>query len=39
MLLVKENMSDVFNGLKEDGQKKLRTFFQETHQITTLTTS
>ena len=39
MLLIKENMNEVFAGLKDDGQKKLRAFFQETNQIASLTTS
>jgi len=39
ILLVKENMSDVFTGLKDSGQKKLRAFLQEKNNIAILATS
>jgi len=39
ILLVKENMSDVFSGLKDTGQKKLRAFLQEKNNIVILATS
>lgn len=39
MLLVKENMSDVFRGLKDGGQKKLRAYLQENNNIAILASS
>ena len=39
LLVVKENMSDVFAGLKDDGQKKLRAFLQEKKNMVLLTSS
>lgn len=39
ILLIKENMSDVFRGLKDEGQKKLRAFLQEKNNMAMLTTS
>jgi len=39
ILLVKENMSDVFSGLKESGQKKLRAYLQENNHIAILASS
>lgn len=39
ILLVKENMSDVFTGLKDAGQKKLRAYLQEQNNIVVLATS
>jgi tetratricopeptide (TPR) repeat protein len=39
ILLVKENMSDVFTGLKDNGQKKLRAYLQEQNNIAILATS
>lgn len=39
LLVVKENMSDVFSGLKDDGQKKLRAFLQENKNMVLLTSS
>ncbi len=39
ILLVKENMSDVFAGLKDNGQKKLRAFLQEKNNMAILGTS
>ncbi|NOR79559.1 MAG: hypothetical protein GQ529_01805, partial [Methyloprofundus sp.] len=39
ILLVKENMSDVFAGLKDTGQKKFRAFLQEQNNIAILGTS
>ena len=39
LLVVKENMSDVFSGLKDDGQKKLRAFLQEKKNMVLLTSS
>ncbi|MCX7086863.1 MAG: hypothetical protein NTV00_02290 [Methylococcales bacterium] len=39
ILLVKENMSDVFNGLKDIGQKKLRAYLQEKNNIALLSSS
>lgn len=39
LLVVKENMSDVFTGLKDSGQKKLRAYLQENSHINLLCTS
>jgi tetratricopeptide (TPR) repeat protein len=39
ILLVKENMNDVFKGLKDIGQKKLRAFLQEKNNIVILASS
>lgn len=39
LLVVKENMSDVFSGLKDDGQKRLRAFMQEKKNMVILGTS
>jgi DNA-binding transcriptional ArsR family regulator len=39
LLVVKENMSDVFHGLKDDGQKKLRALLQEKKNMVLLTSS
>ncbi len=39
ILLVKENMSDVFSGLKDMGQKKLRAYLQEKNNIAILASS
>jgi len=39
ILLVKENMSDVFKGLKDSGQKKLRAYLQENINIAILASS
>jgi len=39
ILLVKENMSDVFSGLKDTGQKKLRAYLQEKNNIAILASS
>ncbi|MDP8170600.1 HTH domain-containing protein [Pasteurella skyensis] len=39
LLIVKENMSDVFYGLKDLGQKRLRAYLQENNHISLLGTS
>jgi DNA polymerase III delta prime subunit len=39
ILLLKENLSDVFSGLKDTGQKKLRAYLQENKNIAILATS
>jgi len=39
LLLVKENMSDVFKGLKDSGQKKLRAYLQENNNMAILASS
>ncbi len=39
LLVVKENMSDVFAGLKDLGQKRLRAYLQENNHISLLCTS
>ena len=39
ILLVKENMSDVFTGVKDAGQKKLRAYLQEKNNIAILASS
>jgi len=39
ILLIKENLSDVFNGLKDIGQKQLRAYLQEQKNMVILATS
>jgi len=39
ILLIKENLSDVFNGLKDMGQKQLRAYLQEQQNMVVLGTS
>jgi len=39
ILLIKENMSDIFHGLKEYGQKQLRAYLQDKKNMLMLTTS
>jgi len=39
ILLVKENINQVFSGLKDDGKKKFRAFLQENNNLSILATS